>query len=230
MVRVHATHAYTYCMVTARRPGPVSYLSRVVRLYETQGITQLDGAGLAIIDVDGWTRENSTVTAFRLPNRAHAICDRPDVEGLPSCQVRQRTLDVLAALDICQKITSGWVILVEDDCEPCPGALSESLEALDKLNPAGTSMAKFSLNMCATAFPVPRVPDYSTATLNRLYTHPHDIIKAEDWAGTSSRVYRHHRNLWHHVGAVSTEPHKNNPEWQAQYAGARADICFQTIN
>ncbi len=53
MVRVGATHAYTFCMVTARRPGPVHYIGSVVRLYESEGVTGLDGAGLAIIDVDG---------------------------------------------------------------------------------------------------------------------------------------------------------------------------------
>jgi hypothetical protein len=82
------------------------------------------------------------------------------------------------------------------------------------------------VNMCSTAFPAARVPDYSRDTRARLDTHPHDIIKAENWAGPDTLVYRHPRNLWHHIGNVSTEPHKNAPEWQALYADMRADSCF----
>lgn len=211
-------------MVTARRPGMVDYLARVSSVYHAQGVHRRDGTGLAIVSVDGWT-----TAGFVLPNRTLAECTGPDVEGLPSCQVRQRTLDVLAALAVCQPITSGWVILVEDDCEPCPLALSESLDALAEQDPATTSMAKLSVNMCATAFPAARVLAYSSDTRARLYTHPHDIIKAENWAGPTTRVYRHHRNLWHHIGRVSTEPHKNAPEWQARFADLRADSCLAQI-
>lgn len=232
MVRVLGVHAYTFCMLTSRRPGPVSYLSHVAGLYRAQDVFGRDGTGLTIIDVDGWTaerRETGTPVGFRLPDRARAACTSPDVEGIPSCQVRQRTLDVLGALSVCLGITSGWVILVEDDCEPCPGALSEALGALAGLSPAGTSMAKLSSNMCATAFPAVRVPAYSRDTLARLYTHPHDIIMAENWAGPETQVYRHSRNLWHHIGNVSTEPHTNTPEWQALYAGMRMDTCFDQM-
>lgn len=226
-----ATREYTFCMVTAGRPGSVSYLERVVGLYQAQHVWGRDGVGLAVIDVDGWTEgrgRNGKVEGIRLPARTRAVCDRPDVEGIPSCQVRQRTLDIVGALAVCVNGTSGWVVLVEDDCEPCEGALSESLEALAGLSESVISMAKLSSNMCATAFPVSRVKDYSTASLSRLYTHPHDIIYAEEWAGAATRVYRHRRNLWHHIGSVSTEKHKNNPEWQKKYREWREDSCFDT--
>ena len=91
-------------------------------------------------------------------------------------------------------------------------------------------MAKLSTNMCATAFPASRVQDYVNHTLSRLYTHPHDIILAEAWADPlTTSVYRHARNLWHHIGDISTEPHKNVPEWQAQYRDLRADTCFDKL-
>lgn len=240
--RAGAVRAYTFCLVTARRPGGVSYLERVVGLYQEQHVFGRDGVGLAVIDVDGWTADRGLLTGagvegFRLPARKLAACDgAPDVEGLPSCRVRQRTLDVVGALDVCARETSGWVILVEDDCEPCPGALSESLDILAGLSSAGSTwMAKFSANMCATAFPVPRVSDYSRACLSRLYTHPHDIIFVEGWAphpqqnlkdSAAPVVYEHSRNLWHHIGNVSTEEHKNDPAWLARYGAMREDTCF----
>lgn len=229
---ITATQSYTFCMLTASRPGNVSYLAQVTALYQEQDVFARDETGLIIIDVDGSTiheanrKPGALPVGVQLKDRVIAACNTPDVEGIPSCQVRQRTLDILAGLSACRSITSGWVILVEDDCEPCPGALSESLHALASLSVEQASMAKFSANMCSTAFPAARVSAYSQATLDRLYTHPHDIIKAEDWAPYPARVYRHDRNLWHHIGNVSTEPHKNTREWQAQYRALREDSCF----
>lgn len=217
-------HQATFCMVTAIRPGGVSYLGRVVAAYREQHVFNMDGTGLVIIDTDGGTRDAET-RGFSLQDRLMAVCDTPDVEGLPSCRVRQRTLDVSAALTKCQSITSGWVILVEDDCNPCPSALSELIPALASLNALDTAMAKFSRNMCATAFPTTRLAAYITASLGRLYTHPHDIIYTDAWAPDPARVYTHARNLFHHIGNISTEPHKNAPAWQDQYGALRADSC-----
>jgi hypothetical protein len=62
------------------------------------------------------------------------VCDTQEPPGLPSCQVRQPRIDVTAALSHCAQFTSGWVILVEYDCEACAGALDEveyTLASLD---------------------------------------------------------------------------------------------------
>jgi hypothetical protein len=229
-----AVKAYTFCMVTAARPGGVSYLERVVQGYQEQQVFHMDDVSLAVIDVDGWTAnrgETGVVHGYRLPARVMATCDTTDVEGRPSCKVRQRTFDVVGALAVCAMDTSGWVILVEDDCELCAGALSESLDVLAGLDPARVAMVKLSRNMCATAFSIHRVGDYSKACIERLYYHPHDIINVEAWSGPrdGSHAYTHLRNLWHHIGNVSTETHKNNPEWQAQYRDMREDTCLATM-
>ncbi len=219
-------------MITALRPGGVSYLTRVVGAYQKQHAYQMDGVGLVIIDTDGGTAGEAArgrPEGIGLQNRNKAVCDTPDVEGLPSCRVRQRTLDVTASLEKCRSITSGWVILVEDDCEPCQDALSESLAALAALSSEETSMAKFSRNMCATAFPVKRVSAYIQACTERLYTHPHDVIYADSWAPDPARVYVHTKNLFHHIGNISTEPHKNVPMWQEQYGGLRTDSCGESL-
>lgn len=52
---VCGSQAFTFYVVTARRPGPVSYLRGVLDLYYEQRVMEHDGAGLAVIDVDGWT-------------------------------------------------------------------------------------------------------------------------------------------------------------------------------
>lgn len=212
----------SFCMLTAQRPGNVSYLEQVVGGYQLQHIDHMDGIGLILVDTDGSTLGQGVP----LSPRVLAVCDTPDVEGLPSCRVRQRTLDATGALNECARSTSGWVVLVEDDYEPCPGALDEVLAALSRLATQTTSMAKFSRNFGATAFPVTRIPAYVSATLERLYTHPHDIVLADEWSPPPVSVYQHPVNLFHHIGFVSTEHHKNAPEWRDKYDSLRADSCF----
>jgi hypothetical protein len=65
-------------------------------------------------------------------------------------------LDVAAALEHCSKLTSKWVVLVEDDCEACSGALGEVATTLSKLdaNTMVIASAKFSKFVRATAFAV----------------------------------------------------------------------------
>ena len=232
LVSVSTMHQHTFCMLTARRPGGVTYLERVVGTYQAQNAHRLDGGGLVIIDVDGVTEgeaKNGRPEGTSLTGRIMAACDTPDVEGVPSCRVRQRTLDVTRGLAMCVEITSGWVILTEDDCELCPGALGVVLGVLAGLDPGHTSMVKLSKNMCGTAFPASRVAAYAQASVERLYTHPHDIIQAEGWAPEPARVHYHHSNLFHHIGNISTEPHKNDPEWMEKYAALRGDVCFETV-
>ena len=112
----HALWHTTFCVITAQRQEP--YLGRVVSSYLEQNILHFDGVGLMVVDVDG-----SNGSMFTLPDRELALCDTPDVEGLPSCAVRQRSLDVIASMRWCANATTGWVVLSEDDCTPCPGAV-----------------------------------------------------------------------------------------------------------
>lgn len=229
VIPVLSIYQTTFCMVTSRRPNGVTYVDRVVETYEKQNIFRMDGVGLYIIDTDG--SSNGKDGIVRLTDRILAKCDTQaqDREGIPSCQVRQRTLDITSALGKCAAVTSGWVILVEDDCEICPNSLDEALVALSELHTSEISMAKLSKNMCATAFPVSRVQAYVDATLQRLYTHPHDIILAEEWAPPPVHVYKHFRNLFHHIGSVSTEVHKNSELWQEKYSLLREDTCGEEL-
>jgi hypothetical protein len=60
-------------------------------------------------------------------------------------------LDVTEALLQCADITSGWVVLVEDDCEACIGALDEVTSTLSTLDRNKIGIAKFSKFVRATA-------------------------------------------------------------------------------
>ena len=212
----------TFCMPTARRD--VSYLNQVVQSYRIQSAFHMDGITLAVIDTD-----NSTLGIYtKLHQREKALCDSTDVDWAPSCQVRQQGLDVAAALAQCANLTSGWVVLTEDDCEACSGALDEVISTLGKLNMSTIAMAKFSKFVRATAFPVDVVPNYVKSVLDRLYTSPYDVTVMEQWAPGRSQ-YIHARNLFHHVGYVSTEAKRNDDTYRAAYAELRSDVCFEKL-
>ena len=225
--RVTAIYHTTFCMPTARRE--VSYLDQVVQSYNAQNVFRMDGVALVVLDMD-----NSTTNAVKstpmisLQERTNAICDTVDTEGLPSCQVRQQGLDVAAALIQCAKLTSGWVVLTEDDCEACSGALDEVVTTLSELNRDSTAMAKFSKFVRATAFPVDVVLKYAESVHSRLYEFPYDVTVMEQWA-SGRRQYVHARNLFHHVGHVSTEAKRNDAAYRVAYAELRGDLCFESI-
>ena len=209
------------CMLTARRPE--SYLQRAVISLLDQNITPYDGAGLVVVDIDGSASNFSWATPL---SRERAVCDTPDVEGLPSCEVRQRSLDIISGMSFCAESATGWVVMLEDDCVACPGAVDELLTALRWLDARALSMARFSKFQRATAIPSGKVARYAGDIRRRLYTHPHDITRIEDW-DPPGRLHVHERNLFHHIGAVSTENSKNNDAFRQRYRELREDVCWQ---
>lgn len=222
---VSSVYHTTFCMSSATR-GNVSYLEQVVKSYTRQHVDSMDGVALLVFDAD-----NSTGGRFmRLDNRIVEACGESgtDEAGIPSCKVRQQGLDVTAALTQCAYVTSGWVVLVEDDCVVCDGGLDETISTLIRLDVRQIGMAKFSKFLRATAFPVAVVGDYVRSVRDpvRLQVHPYDITIIEQWA-PGRRVYVHDRNLFHHVGYVSTEPKRNEAGYRAAYSGLRSDVCFE---
>ena len=128
----------------------------------------------------------------------------------------------------CANFTSGWVVLTEDDCEACTGALDEVITALSRLDRDEIAMAKFSKFVRATAFPSDMVPHYVDSVLRRLYDFPYDVTVIEEWAA-GRRQYIHDRNLFHHIGFVSTEARRNDPVYRATNAELRGDKCFEKL-
>ena len=217
----------SFCVATARRR--TSYLPSVVQSFADQNIFRSDGVGLIIVDVDNSTGGSGTA-AIPLPNRIHAVCDTPDVEGIPSCHTRQLSLDIIGALTLCSKHTSGWVVLAEDDCTICEGGVDEIVTALSTLNSHTISLAKFAGGLHGVAFPSSKVPLFTQYVRDRLYTHPHDITRIEDWDPAGGVLYTHPRNLFHHIGTVSTEERKNTDEFREKYRDLREDFCWQSLN
>lgn len=221
---VSAIYHTTFCMPTAKRD--VSYLDQVVASYTSQEIFHMDGVTLYIMDVDNSTGNKGIPS---MENRQVADCgDSTDNNVGPSCKVRQQGLDVIAAITRCARLTSGWVLLTEDDCEACEGALVEVISTLAGLDRDTTAMAKFSKFTRATAFPVEVVAMYTRSVLDRLHVFPYDVTIIEEWA-PGRRLYIHPRNLFHHVGYVSTEPSRNAPAYRQAYAELRGDVCFERL-
>jgi len=214
----------SFCVVTARRR--VSYLASVVQSFAAQGIFRSDGVGLIVVDVDNSTQ--GSPVAVPLANRVMAVCDTVDVEGLPSCHTRQLSLDVIGALALCSNFTTGWVVLAEDDCVVCEGAVDEAVTALAGLRVNETSLAKFAKGLHGVAFPSRKVDRFAEYVRARLYTHPHDITVIEEW-DKGGGLYMHARNLFHHIGEISTEERKNTDEFRKQYQDLREDTCWQKL-
>ena len=223
----HCLWHTTFCVVTAGRN--VSYVNETVASFQEQRVFQQDGAALVVVDVDGSAGMGSF--SVRLDNREFAACNTPDTVGMPSCKVRQMTLDVTSALALCANQTTGWVVLAEDDCVACAGAVTEVIDTLQVLSPLDTAMAKFSKFSRGMAIPAGKVSAFVQFTRSRLYTHPYDITQVENWDQHQGggRIYVHKRNLFHHIGTVSTERARNTQEFLAQFGEFRSDVCFEDL-
>lgn len=213
----------TFCVVTASRA--VSYVDETVRSFVAQRVLGHDGAALVVVDADGVMR--GAPFTVRLADRERAPCPGPSVEGLPSCTVRQMTLDVTAALSQCANQTTGWVVLAEDDCVACEGAVAEVIHTLARLSARDIAMAKFSKFSRSTAIPVSKVHAFVRYARSRLYTHPYDITRVEEW--DSGGVYTHDRNLFHHIGTVSTEATRNAQSFMDAHGAFRSDFCYESL-
>ena len=213
----------TFCMVTASRR--TSYLDKTLKSYDRERVWGSDGVGLMVVDVDNSSQKAGV---YKLLNRTVAPCDGPDVDGIPSCQTRQSTLDITAALRVCARHTSGWVVLVEDDNPLCDGALDELVTTLGGLDAKAMAMAKFSPFGTGMSFPVGKVMAFVNYSVARLHTHPHDITRIEDW-DTNGRLYTHPRTLFEHVGQISTHEYRNSQAFRTLYARMRHYACHQRM-
>lgn len=222
LARVNGMSHTTFCMVTARRK--VSYLEATLESYERERVRYYDGVGLIVVDVNN---SSSDPSVYKLPNRTIEECDKPDVEGLPSCKTRQSTLDITASLLLCARYTSGWVVLVEDDNTLCGGGLDEIVTTLGGLDARDVALAKFSPASTGMSIPVSRVEAFVSDSLKRLETYPHDLTWVDDWNGGKGGLYHHERCLFQHIGTVSTQEYRNSEEFRAKYSWFRDYVCYQ---
>jgi hypothetical protein len=226
-----ALHHTTFCMITSKRP--VSYVNVTVSSFLKQQVNAYDGVGFIVVDVDN--SSNLSFPVYKLIDRTIETCDAPEQEAnndllwLPDCEIRQSVLDVGSALKFCSLYTSGWLVLVEDDCTLCPGGLDEIVVTLSKLDYQNTSTARFSKSSRGTAFPVNKINAYVEHIIARRKIKSYDIHDPAQWFGTGT-AYIHKRNLFHHIGYVSTSLHKNDELFHATYDSLRADDgCFSDL-
>jgi len=221
---VCAINQITFCMVTSERP--VSYLERVLDTFREQHVNDMDGVGLIVVNMD---ETNWGDRVIHPPTRKVALCDTPDVEGLPICKVRQSTLDVTESLLYCANKTSGWVVLVEDDCEACPGSIQEIVAKLGQLDAVAVSLAKFSKFSRGVAFPVGKIEAYARNAQAHVREKPYDYFDVKEWDPHGGDVHIHARNVFHHIGAVSTIAYRNEDAYHDNYDAMRGDYCGEAL-
>jgi hypothetical protein len=221
---VGAINQITFCVVTSERP--VSYLERVLDTFREQRVNDMDGVGLIVVNMDGTNWGDKVVHP---ETRKLAKCDTPDVEGLPICKVRQSTLDVTESLLYCANKTSGWVVLAEDDCEACPGSIQEIAAKLGQLDSVAVSLAKFSKFSRGVAFPAGKVEVYARNAQAHVREKPYDYFDVKDWDPHGGIIYIHERNLFHHIGTVSTIGYRNEEVYHTNYDVMRSDYCSEAL-
>jgi hypothetical protein len=210
-------------MVTSERP--VSYLELVLDTFREQHVNEMDGVALIVVNMDGTNPRGTHPSTRKL-----ASCDTPDVEGLPVCKVRQSTLDVTEALLFCANVTSGWVVLVEDDCEACPSSLQEIVTKIGYLDTVSISLARFSKFSRGVAFPVAKVEAYTRNAQTHVYDRPYDYFDIQAWDPHGGIVYTYTHNLFHHIGHVSTIMYRNDEEYHKNYDAMRGDYCGEPLS
>jgi hypothetical protein len=224
MANANAINQITFCMVTSERP--VSYLEKVLDTFNEQRVNEMDGVGLIVVNMD---RTNKGAGIIYPLTRKLAVCDTPDVEGIPICKVRQGTLDVTESLLYCSNFTSGWVVLAEDDCEACNGSIQEIMHTISTLDAVNVSLAKLAKIATGVAFPKDKVSLYAAHAQAHVYDRPHDFYSEREWDPSGSGIYFHKRNLFHHIGSVSTISYRNEESYHKQYDAMREDYCGESI-
>jgi hypothetical protein len=181
-----------------------------------------------VVDVDG-SAGNVEAQTLRLPARVVEDCgDQPEVEGVPGCKVRQQTRDATASLLECSKFASQWVVLVEDDTELCSGGLQIMDSSLKRLASKKMNSVKFAKSFSGTAFPVSQLKNFTTHAVANILTEPIDW--SVWWLDNGANVVGHNKNLFHHVGVVSTFGYRNSKAYLDLYGKSREDECFTALN
>jgi hypothetical protein len=224
-MRVHLLTALTHvCMLTSRRDTPyVATTAPAVR-------DQLGKPwNFTLIDADGSCP--SDLYPIRLEHRLFAHgrdCETgEDLDPLPSCRIRQATLDVAASLRMCHSLASAsWILFLEDDFLPCPDGLEAILSVLRGM-PSTVKFARFTQGGGAVAFPRANVLAYAQYLLDNYRSVPNDRALLGPWLDLPDYVHAVH--TLKHVGKVSTIPARNGDEYQRVYSGIRDNECGMPI-
>ena len=230
------------CIPSAARSGS-SYLSMVLESIDAdirRSTLQLAmDVEVLVVDVSVAPREPRVDIAearrafprFRfaaLANKTYENCTEQQMrtdeggQGRPPCSVRQQTRDVTAAMLQCaaRVAADGWVALVEDDTEMCPGAVQTMAQALPRVAHAGHfRFVAFSNYFSGTAFAAAAAAAFARHAAGRLGDRPIDHLVWQDW-GAGSFV-QGTANLFAHRGRVSVFEYRNTAQFRELWDGMR---------
>jgi hypothetical protein len=154
-----------------------------------------------------------------------------DTDQLPSCRVRQESLDTAVALRLCHSVSLGadWILFMEDDFYPCLGGVQTILSTLHRGDnlPLCTKFARFTQGSGAVAFPRGTVLAFAQYLLDNYRNTPIDRALLGPWAECPDYVHGIH--TLKHIGKVSTIPARNSEEYQSLYSGIRDNECGTPI-
>ena len=231
------------CIPSAQRNGS-SYLSMVLKSIDSDiRMTTLQPAAMdvevLVVDVSVEPREPRVDIAdsrrafprfhfAALANKTYENCTEQQLrtdeggQGRPPCSVRQQTRDVTAAMLQCaaRVAADGWVAMVEDDTEMCPGSVEAMTQALPRV--AADRQFRFfafSTYFSGTAFAAAAAADFARYAAGRLGSRPIDHLVWEDW-GTGPYV-QGAGNLFAHRGRVSVFEYRNTAQFREMWDGMR---------
>jgi hypothetical protein len=160
----------------------------------------------------------------KLINKTYEACTAEEMRSdtgaadRPPCSVRQQTRDVTAALRQCadRVEANGWVSLVEDDTEMCPGSLEIMASTLSALSrPNGRPFVPFANYFSGTSFTQAGAAFFGMYASGRLGERPIDHLIWEAWGPEPRRDSP--GNLFAHRGRVSVFEYRNAEDFRKQY-------------
>lgn len=215
------------CVLTSRRK--VSYLQTVLRSLDYVNASEDSGFWRsAVVDVDSSTGVLDADILHPLDRRIESCSGESDVEGLPSCEVRQQTTDVANTLEKCSHLASQWVTLVEDDTVLCKGGLKIMEQSLQGLG-LEVDAVKFAKCFSGTTFRVSSLNKFTHYARSVMRTLPVDIALHGEW-GSGKVPWGYNLNLFHHVGDVSTFEARNSKEFRQRNEKVRKDKCLSELS
>lgn len=241
---------FEVCIMSARRPGNITYLGGVLRAIERQkqNIDVDMWRDVTVLDLDGIFSNDETFRGYKfIPEvnkrriKAECVNDGLDVSseaaGQLPCKVRQINLDVGVTLDICHRVArragKEWILFVEDDVNACENSFGEIQAKIREINQQtlrqnACVVLRFSKMYMAYAMHTNCVNGITEEISRQAKELPHDLV-IDAMKDGNITVVVHERNLFHHEGVVSTIAYRNEKSYREKYSEMRSDYCGQPL-